>query len=120
MMSRPARRLLQSAVFYAAALLFLFVVRGVFCGVYKPADVSWNDCLPALWMGLRVDAKWTGILLAPAWAFVLLGLWKPVFWGAAKVLGAVGAAVMLIVAVVNFGYYAFYGTPISPIIFGFL
>ena len=120
MSSRPAVRLIQSAVFYAAALLFLVVVRTVFCGVYKPADVSWSDCLPALWMGLRVDAKWTGILLAPAWGFVLLSLWKPVFWRVAKVLGAVGAAAMLVVAVVNFGYYAFYGTPISPIIFGFL
>lgn len=120
MASKPAVRLPQSAVFYAAALLFLVVVRVVFCGVYKPADVSWSDCLPALWMGLRVDAKWTGILLAPAWGFVLLGLWKPVFWGVAKVLGAVGAAVMLIIAVVNFGYYDFYGTPISPIIFGIL
>lgn len=120
MTPRPAVRLLQSAVFYAAALLLLVVVRAVFCGVYKPDDVSWSDCLPALWMGLRVDAKWTGILLAPAWVFALFGLWKPVFWRVAKVLGVVGAAVMLIVAVVNFGYYAFYGTPISPIIFGFL
>lgn len=120
MFSRSALRLLQSAVFYAAALLFLTVVRALFCGVYKPADVSWADCLPALWMGLRVDAKWAGILLAPAWIFVLLGLWKPVFWRAAKVLGALGAALMLVVAVVNFGYYDFYGTPISPIIFGFL
>lgn len=71
-------------------------------------------------MGLRVDAKWLAILLLPAWICVLLSYWKAFFWKLARILAFVGMFVTALLTVINFGFYGFYATPISPIIFGFL
>lgn len=55
---------------------------------------------------------------APAWIFLCLSLWRPIFWKIAVWFGCFASAVTIIVAVVNFGFFDFYRTPISPIVFG--
>lgn len=114
-------RCARSAAFGIAALILLTIARIVFFFVYKNDDLSFvSDFMPAMVMGLRVDAKWLAIMLLPAWACVLLSYWKAFFWRLARVLAGVGMFVVALLTVINFGFYGFYGTPISPIIFGFI
>lgn len=112
------QRTAKALVFYLATLAILSLIRFVFFTVYKTPDINTADFLPAAWMGLRVDAKWFSTLVAPAWIFLCLSLWRPVFWKLAVGFGCFASAVTTIMAVVNFGFFDFYRTPISPIIFG--
>lgn len=114
-------RCARAAAFGIAALLLLTIARIVFFFAYKNDDLGFlSDFAPAMVMGLRVDAKWLAILLLPAWICVLLSYWKAFFWKLAHILAFVGMFVTALLTVINFGFYGFYATPISPIIFGFL
>lgn len=114
-------RCARAAAFGIAALLLLTIARIVFFFAYKNDDLGFlSDFAPAMVMGLRVDAKWLAILLLPAWICVLLSYWKAFFWKLARILAFVGMFVTALLTVINFGFYGFYATPISPIIFGFL
>lgn len=114
-------RCVRSAAFGIAALILLMLARIVFFFYYRNDDLGfWSDFAPAMLMGLRVDAKWLALMLLPAWISVILSYWKGVFWRLACVLAGLGLFVAALLTVVNFGFYGFYGTPISPIIFGFL
>lgn len=114
-------RCARAAAFGIAALLLLTIARIVFFFAYKNDDLGFlSDFAPAMLMGLRVDAKWLAILLLPAWICVLLSYWKAFFWKLARILAFVGMFVTALLTVINFGFYGFYATPISPIIFGFL
>lgn len=113
-------RCARAAAFGIAALLLLTIARIVFFFAYKNDDLGFlSDFAPAMVMGLRVDAKWLAILLLPAWICVLLSYWKAFFWKLARILAFVGMFVTALLTVINFGFYGFYATPISPIIFGF-
>ena len=119
MKSTPwAGRLARSAAFFVFALLVLSVVRIAFFLHYRSADLVFSDFAPALLMGLRVDAKWLAIALSPSCLLMVPAFWKPVFWRAAQWWGAVAFGVMAVLDLVNFGFFGFYGTPISPIVFG--
>lgn len=112
-------RCARAAAFGIAALLLLTIARIVFFFAYKNDDLGFlSDFAPAMVMGLRVDAKWLAILLLPAWICVLLSYWKAFFWKLARILAFVGMFVTALLTVINFGFYGFYATPISPIIFG--
>ena len=114
-------RCARAAAFGIAALLLLTIARIVFFFACKNDDLGFlSDFAPAMVMGLRVDAKWLAILLLPAWICVLLSYWKAFFWKLARILAFVGMFVTALLTVINFGFYGFYATPISPIIFGFL
>lgn len=76
--------------------------------------------LPALWMGLRVDAKWLSLSLVPAYLILLLAYWKPFFYKYSTLFAGLGLTCMVLLDAVNFGFFSFYKTPISPLVFGFL
>lgn len=114
-------RCVRSAAFGIAALILLMLARIVFFFYYRNDDLGfWSDFAPAMVMGVRVDAKWLALMLLPAWICVILSYWKAFFWRLACVLAGIGLFVAALLTVVNFGFYGFYGTPISPIVFGFL
>ncbi|EJX07776.1 phosphoglycerol transferase [gut metagenome] len=69
-------------------------------------------------MGGRIDAKWLATLLIPAWITLLCSYRWERCWRMTIGLGLLAQTVAVIFALVNFGFYAFYGTPISPVIFG--
>ncbi|MDD7441217.1 MAG: LTA synthase family protein [Sutterellaceae bacterium] len=109
----------RACVFFLVALLAFETVRLAFFFFYRNEQTLTQE-LPALLMGLRLDAKWFAIMLIPAW----------VLWGVSGIYGRVEKLPKLfaIVAVVlfalldliNFGFYGFYSTPISSVIFGFI
>ncbi len=107
-----------AAIFFAAALLVLTLVRLAFFFAYRSADTPFSHFVPALITGARADARWLAMALVPAWTCVLLSLRREGFWKGAVWAGGIGFAVILTLDLVNFGFYGFYGTPISPVIFG--
>ena len=68
--------------------------------------------------GNQGHAKWLAITPLPAWIFVVLSFWRPVFWRVSVILAAIAYTLTVLLALVNFGFHGFYGTPISQIIFG--
>lgn len=111
----------KAVVFYGAALLVLSGLRLFFLMHFGGADVLAHADVPdALWMGMRVDAKWLSICLAPAWVFWMIGLFFGKVQKPAKVLAVIGWLPLAVLGVINIGFYTFYATPISSIIFGFL
>ncbi len=110
---------LRAILFFATALLVFSGLRLFFFYFYK-ADQTLADEWPALWLGLRLDARWFAILLVPSWLLWLLGLWRSFFRQAACCLAIVALAVFVLLNLVNFGFYGFYVTPISSLIFGFV
>ena len=105
----------------AAALLCIMTgFRLAFFLAYRSPEISFADELPALVLGARVDLKWVSILLFPAWLFWLLGLKAAVSGKIAKAFFVLGVFLSVLLDAVNFGFYGFYRTPISSIIFGFL
>lgn len=112
-------RLARAVLFFALALCALCAVRVAFFYAYRSTSLAFDAFWPALVMGIRVDAKWLALALVPAWLSLLVSFWRASFWKVARICAALGYGAVLVLAVVNFGFYGFYGTPISPIIFGF-
>ena len=116
---RWLRETLRAVAFFAAALLVFSALRLFFFEFYRadqPLSAEW----PALLLGARLDAKWFTILLLLAWLLWLAGLWRPVFLKVAQWFAVAALAVFTLLGLVNFGFYGFYVTPISSLIFGFL
>lgn len=72
---------LKFVVLFISALAVLSLFRAFFLFYFsKGIDaVNASSALPALWMGLRVDAKWLSLSLVPAYLILLLAYWKPFF-----------------------------------------
>lgn len=112
-------RLQGGAVFFLASCAVLSAIRLFFFFRFRSGAVDFADFLPALSTGLRLDAKWLAILLLPAWASAVLAAPFPRFFHPlSRALALIGLAAAAIASVVNVGFYEFYGTPISSIIFG--
>ena len=109
--------LVKAVVFFATALAVFAAVRLFFFGFYK-ADQAWSAQWPAILLGLRIDAKWFSLMLIPAWLAMLLALVRPVFGRIAAWLALVALAIFVLADLVNFGFYGFYMTPISALVFG--
>lgn len=112
------QRIAKAIVFFVSSLVILSLIRVVFFATYKTPEITFAEFLPAAWMGVRVDAKWLATLAVPAWLLLCLSAWRYVFWRLAVWMAGLATAIAVTVAVVNFGFYDFYRTPISPIIFG--
>lgn len=110
---------LRTIVFFMVALLVFSAVR-LFFFLYYRAEQSFFSEWPALVLGARLDAKWFAILLLPAWITWLLGLWRAAFLSVARWLAVTALAVFILLGLINIGFYGFYVTPISSLIFGFL
>ncbi len=110
---------LRAVAFFATAILVFSGLRLFFFEFYR-ADQTLSSEWPALLLGARLDAKWFSILLLPSWLLWLAGLWRPLFLKAARYLAVIVLAVFVLLGLVNFGFYGFYVTPISSLIFGFL
>lgn len=78
------------------------------------------DFLPAVWTGIRVDAKWLGLALIPAWLALILSCWVRPFYIISCILAGIGYFLMILLDAGNFGFYGFYKTPISPLVYGLL
>ena len=112
------QRIAKAIVFFVSSLVILSLIRVVFFATYRTPEITFAEFLPAAWMGVRVDAKWLATLAVPAWLLLCLSAWRYVFWRLAVWMAGLATAIAVTVAVVNFGFYDFYRTPISPIIFG--
>ena len=110
--------LVSSGLFFIFSVLTLTAVRCLFFEVYRSDELGLQDFLPAFLIGLRVDAKWLAIALVPAWVFIVLSLWKDFFYRIALFLAGIACSLLVLLDIVNFGFFGFYRTPISSIIFG--
>lgn len=107
----------RAVLFFAASLVVFSALRLFFFAFYK-ADQMLAAEWPALVLGLRLDARWFAILLSPAWLLWLAGLWRPVFFTIARWFAGAALAVFVLLDLINIGFYGFYTTPISAVIFG--
>ena len=82
-------------------------------------NITPRDWLLALGVGVRVDAKWLSLALLPAFLVFIFSYWKPFFFKYSAVLAGIGLFGMVLLDTVNFGFFSFYKTPISPLVFGF-
>ena len=82
-------------------------------------NITPRDWLLALGVGVRVDAKWLSLALLPAFLVFIFSYWKPFFFKYSAVLAGIGIFGMVLLDTVNFGFFSFYKTPISPLVFGF-
>ena len=101
-------------------LLTLSLVRFAFIGHYGQ-DLLSTDIFPALQRGFLFDAKWTAVAHLPALLFLILSLLPHCqkLQSIAKVVTIVSGCVIFLLALVNFAFFGFYGTPINSLIFGF-
>ena len=108
---------LKFVVLFISALAVLSLFRAFFLFYFsKGIDaVNASSALPALWMGLRVDAKWLSLSLVPAYLILLLAYWKPFFYKYSTLFAGLGLTCMVLLDAVNFGFFSFYKTPISPL-----
>ena len=112
-------RLVKSLAFTLGALLILSLFRVAFFFVFRSPEITFESFLPALVMGLRIDAKWLATLFIPAWIALLCSFRWERSWTVTVVLGVLAHFIAVTFALINFGFYTFYGTPISSVIFGF-
>ncbi len=112
-------RLAKGLAFSLSSLLILSLFRVVFFFVFRSPEITFESFLPALVMGLRIDAKWLATLFLPAWVALLCSYRWERFWSVTVVLGVLAHVIAVTFALINFGFYTFYGTPISSVIFGF-
>lgn len=124
--SKPSRRstvwgrLTSGLTAFLVMMALATLLRVAFFWHYRSSEDAWLDVMPALKVGAEFDAKWLAIALLPAAIFWLASLrWARCFRTAAglAVLGALG---FFVLALINFGFYGFYGTPISIQIFGLM
>ncbi len=102
-------------------LLILSIVRFAFIQHYGN-DLLSSDIFSALQRGLLFDAKWTAIVLLPALLLLILSLLPRCqkLQSIARAVTIIGGSVIFLLALVNFAFFGFYGTPINSLIFGFL
>lgn len=112
-------RFVSGALFFLFSLVVLSGIRLFFFWHFRSAEVTWPDFWPGFVMGARVDAKWLSILFLPAWIAALLSIRWPELGRLVKALSGGALAAAVIAGLVNVGFYAFYGTPISSLVFGF-
>lgn len=109
----------QGGFLLVGLLLVLTLLRVFFLGYFGDfATMDLSEAFAALWMGFRVDLKWSLLLLLPAWILWVLGFFFSFFRDFAKLFVIVAVLLMSVFGVVNIAFYAFYHTPISSIIFG--
>lgn len=112
------RLLLAATIFFFLSLIVLSGLRLTFFYVYRSPDITFEAFSSAILTGLKVDAKWFALFLIPAWALTAASLWKEGLSKYAAASAVAAYALMLTLDLVNFGFYGFYRTPISPIVFG--
>lgn len=112
-------RLTEGLLFFVFSLLVLSGLRIFFFWHFRSPEMSLMDFWPGFAMGVRVDAKWLGILMLPAWAAAVLSIRWTRLDPVVKVLSGAALAGAVTADVVNIGFYGFYGTPITSVIFGF-
>lgn len=112
----------KACLFFLVGLLILSFYRFAFFIFYSSGNpnISLIDFLPAVWTGIRVDAKWLGIALIPAWLALILSCWLRPFYIISCILAGAGYFLMIFLDAGNFGFYGFYKTPISPLVYGLL
>lgn len=110
----------RSVAFFLLSLVVMSLMRAGFFVAHRSPDTSWTDFLPAVLMGIRVDAKWLALLFLPAYISLFCGYWWSVFRKLAVVFGIIGYGIAVTLGVINFGFFGFFGTPINTFIFGFI
>ena len=111
--------LLKPILFFLGFLVVLTLIRIAYFLSFSAGAFSFSDLLPALTMGVRIDAKWLATLLVPAWFFWLVGARFAALRSFALGFGLLGGGIMVLLGLINIEFHRFYGTPISVIIFGF-
>lgn len=112
----------KALVFFLFSIFVLSCFRLFFLFYFSDgfSEFGIKDIFPALWTGLRVDAKWLSLSLAPAFLLLLISYWKPFLFKYSSVFAIIGFFGMVALDAINFGFFSFYKTPISPLIFGFV
>lgn len=68
----------QGGFLLVGLLLVLTLLRVFFLGYFGDfATMDLSEAFAALWMGFRVDLKWSLLLLLPAWILWVLGFFFP-------------------------------------------
>lgn len=114
------KHLLKAIIFFITSLVVLSLFRAFFLYYFSAGlNITPRDWLLALGVGVRVDAKWLSLALLPAFLVFIFSYWKPFFFKYSAVLAGIGLFGMVLLDTVNFGFFSFYKTPISPLVFGF-
>lgn len=114
------KQFLKAIIFFITSLVVLSLFRAFFLYYFSAGlNITPRDWLLALGVGVRVDAKWLSLALLPAFLVFIFSYWKPFFFKYSAVLAGIGLFGMVLLDTVNFGFFSFYKTPISPLVFGF-
>lgn len=118
------RSVLFVVAVFVASLVAMSGLRGLFLSSYAPEEgLIFSDVLLGFARGVRFDAKWSAIVLFPALALLLVGLIFPLskralFCRVSGILAILGASLLFLLGLVNFGFFGFYGSPINSLVFG--
>ena len=109
---------ISAIIFFVVSLLVFGLIRVFFFYWYRSNEPFSGGFVDALLMGLRLDARWFGQGLVLSWLLWLLGIFLPKVKLISKALAVLVLGLFVLVDLVNFGFYGFYGAPINSIIFG--
>lgn len=85
----------QGGFLLVGLLLVLTLLRVFFLGYFGDfATMDLSEAFAALWMGFRVDLKWSLLLLLPAWILWVLGFFFSFFRDFAKLFVIVAVLLM--------------------------
>ncbi len=107
-----------AVVFFVLSLIILSFIRVFFFYWYRSTEPFTGNFIDALVMGTRLDARWLGQGLVVSWLLWVVSIVIPKARAIAKFLVVLVLGLFVLSDLVNFGFYGFYGTPISSIIFG--
>lgn len=81
----------KAVVFFIASIIVLSLFRIFFLYYFSAGlNITGANFLPALGVGIRVDAKWLSLALLPAFLVFLFSYWKPFLFKYAAVLAGFG------------------------------
>ena len=97
------KHFLKAIVFFIASLIVLSLFRIFFLYYFSAGlNIAAHNFLPALGVGIRVDAKWLSLALLPAFLVFILSYWRPFLFNYSAILAGYSEWSCLMLLILDF------------------